>query len=153
MHLTIEAAGTIEVRGEAFMRHQSFLSLNKLRSDEGTDLFANPRNAAAGSLRQLDPKIAAKRNLDLFIFGYGEWEVETVPTHGEYLEYLSTLGFQTNREWKKYKTIEVVIEYIMYWTTDRPHLDYEIDGIVIKVNDLAQQRSEERRVGKECREL
>jgi len=138
--LTIEAEGTIEVRGEAFMPHQSFLSLNKLRSEEGTDLFANPRNAAAGSLRQLDPKIAAKRNLDLFIFGYGEWEVETLPTHGEYLEYLSTLGFQTNPEWKKYKTIEEVIEYIMYWTTERPHLDYEIDGIVIKVNDLAQQR-------------
>jgi len=138
--LTIEAEGTIEVRGEAFMPHQSFLSLNKLRSEEGTDLFANPRNAAAGSLRQLDPKIAAKRNLDLFIFGYGEWEEETLATHGEYLEYLRTLGLQTNPEWKKYKTIEEVIAYIAYWTTERPHLDYEIDGIVIKVNDLAQQR-------------
>ena len=138
--LTIEAEGTIEVRGEAFMPHQSFLSLNKLRSEEGTDLFANPRNAAAGSLRQLDPKIAAKRNLDLFIFGYGEWEEETLATHGEYLEYLRTLGLQTNPEWKKYKTIEEVIAYIAYWTRERPHLDYEIDGIVIKVNDLAQQR-------------
>src|SRR5690625_982769 len=102
-------------------------------------LFANPRNAAAGSLRQLDPKIAASRNLDLFLFGYGEWEASNIPLHSERLKYLKELGFKVNPEWKRCESIEEVIEYVTYWTTERPNLDYEIDGIVIKVDDLRQQ--------------
>lgn len=137
--LTIKENNRIEVRGEAFMPQQSFLKLNEAREKKGEMLFANPRNAAAGSLRQLDPKIAASRNLDLFLFGYGEWEASDIPLHSERLNYLKELGFKINPEWKRCQTIEEVIEYVTYWTTERPNLDYEIDGIVIKVDDLRQQ--------------
>ena len=137
--LTIKENNRIEVRGEAYMPQQSFLKLNEEREKKGEMLFANPRNAAAGSLRQLDPKIAASRNLDLFLFGYGEWEASNIPLHSERLKYLKELGFKVNPEWKRCESIEEVIEYVTYWTTERPNLDYEIDGIVIKVDDLRQQ--------------
>lgn len=137
--LSIEEKALIEVRGEAFMPQKSFLALNKQREKKGEDLFANPRNAAAGSLRQLDPKIAASRNLDVYLFGYGEWQANPMETHSERLQYLTELGFKINPEWKKCETIEEVIDYINYWTTERPNLNYEIDGIVIKVDRLSQQ--------------
>lgn len=137
--LTIEEKNTIEVRGEAFMPHRSFIQLNKQREKKGQDLFANPRNAAAGSLRQLDPRIAASRNLDVFLYGIGEWEGKPVATHSERLEYMRQLGFKINPEWKKYDSIEEVIEYVEYWTEHRPHLNYEIDGIVIKVDSIEAQ--------------
>lgn len=137
--LSIKEQATIEVRGEAYMPHQSFLALNKQREEQGEELFANPRNAAAGSLRQLDPKIAASRHLDVFLYGYGLWEAEAFDTHSEHLEYLKSLGFKVNPHWKVCSTIEDVIEYVTHWTTERPNLDYEIDGIVIKVNHIEQQ--------------
>ncbi|WP_106494669.1 NAD-dependent DNA ligase LigA [Lentibacillus sp. Marseille-P4043] len=137
--LTIKDKDTIEVRGEAFMPHKSFLALNQKRDENGDEPFANPRNAAAGSLRQLDPKIAAKRNLDTFLYGVGEWETGTIQSHSERLSYLKELGFKTNPEWRKCQTIEEVIDYVEYWTTERPNLNYEIDGIVVKVDDLDQQ--------------
>lgn len=137
--LTIKETETIEVRGEAFMPHRSFLKLNEEREKEGLELFANPRNAAAGSLRQLDPKIAANRHLDIFLYGVGEWNTSPLTKHSERLEKLKELGFKTNSEWKKCDTIEEVLEYIDYWTTERPNLNYEIDGIVIKVDNLNQQ--------------
>lgn len=137
--LAIKDTGTIEVRGEAFMPHHSFLSLNEAREKNEQDLFANPRNAAAGSLRQLDPKIAAERNLDVFLFGYGEWQTLELPTHYEHLQYMKELGFKVNPTTKKYDTIEEVIEFIEKWTIERPELPYEIDGIVVKVNNLEQQ--------------
>lgn len=137
--LTIAETETIEVRGEAFMPRKSFLTLNESREEKEEGLFANPRNAAAGSLRQLDPKIAASRNLDVYLFGYGEWQTETFRTHSERLEYLEKLGFKVNPQWKKCTTIEEVIEYVEHWTIERSQLDYEIDGIVIKVNNLEQQ--------------
>ncbi len=137
--LTIKEKGTIEVRGEAFMPHRSFLALNKAREAEEKELFANPRNAAAGSLRQLDPKIAAARNLDIFLYGVGQWHAEMLPSHSERLDYLKELGFKTNPEWKKCASIDEVIEYVNYWSNERPHLNYEIDGIVIKVDNLDQQ--------------
>ncbi|HLS20729.1 MAG TPA: NAD-dependent DNA ligase LigA [Bacillota bacterium] len=129
---------TIEVRGEAFMPQQSFLSLNEQRAEKNEQLFANPRNAAAGSLRQLDPKIAAKRNLDMYVYGIGQWEGD-LTTQSERLNYLQKLGLKTNPHWKKCATIDEVLEYIETWTTERPHLNYEIDGIVIKVDDLELQ--------------
>ncbi|WP_188455107.1 NAD-dependent DNA ligase LigA [Virgibacillus oceani] len=137
--LSIKEKETIEVRGEAFMPHKSFLALNKNRDENGEEPFANPRNAAAGSLRQLDPKIAAKRNLDIFLYGVGEWEAGNLQSHSERLKYLKELGFKTNPEWKKCSSIEEVIEYVEYWATERPNLSYEIDGIVIKVDSLEQQ--------------
>src|SRR5690625_1878482 len=140
--LRISETRKLEVRGEAYMPHHSFVKLNELREKNEEVLFANPRNAAAGSLRQLDPRIAAMRNLDLFLFGYGEWEIDELTTHSERLQFLSKQGFKINQEWRKCNTIEEVIDYVAYWTENRNNLAYEIDGIVIKV------RSEERRVGK-----
>ena len=138
--LTIKEQNRIEVRGEAYMPHASFLALNEAREKAGESLFANPRNAAAGSLRQLDPKIAASRNLDLFIFSYGEWEVEKeIHTHSGRLQFLHELGFKINRESKKCHSIEEVIAYVNEWTEKRAELPYKIDGIVIKVDDLRQQ--------------
>lgn len=137
--LSIPEQGSIEVRGEAFMPHKSFIALNKAKEEAEEEPFANPRNAAAGSLRQLDPKIAAKRNLDIFLYGVGEWEGKEMTSHSERLHYMQELGLKTNPETKRCETIEEVIAYVNYWTEQRPHLNYEIDGIVIKVDDLDQQ--------------
>lgn len=137
--LSVSEQGLFEVRGEAFMPKQSFLALNDHRTTHDQIPFANPRNAAAGSLRQLDPKIAASRNLDIFLFGYGEWQATNSSTHSERLRYLSELGFKINEQWKVCETIDEVIDYINYWTTERPNLNYEIDGIVVKVNNFTQQ--------------
>lgn len=137
--LVLKDEETLEVRGEVFMPKRSFENLNKDREEKGQEIFANPRNAAAGSLRQLDPKIAASRNLDVFLYAVGEWENNTLPTHSARLERLKELGFKTNPEWRKCKTIEEVMEFVNYWTEERPNLPYEIDGIVIKIDDLAQQ--------------
>ncbi len=137
--LKIKEKETIEVRGEAFMPHKSFIALNNEREEKEEEPFANPRNAAAGSLRQLDPKIAAKRNLDIFLYGVGEWDAGTLESHSERLDYLKKLGFKTNPEWKKCETIDEVIEYVEHWENERPNLNYEIDGIVVKVDNLTQQ--------------
>lgn len=130
---------SLEVRGEAFMPKESFEALNKLRLEKGEEPFANPRNAAAGSLRQLDPRIAASRNLDIFVHAIGNTEGIPAATHSGGLDYLDRLGFKTNRERKKCVNIDEVIEYINIWTEKRPDLSYDIDGIVIKVDSYEQQ--------------
>lgn len=137
--LTIKEMETIEVRGEAFMPKRSFHALNEAKETNNEEPFANPRNAAAGSLRQLDPKIAAKRNLDMFSYGVGEWNAAEITSHSERLDTLQTLGFKVNPEWRKHGTMEDVIEFVNYWTNERPNLNYEIDGIVVKVDELDQQ--------------
>ncbi|WP_040984781.1 NAD-dependent DNA ligase LigA [Oceanobacillus jeddahense] len=137
--LSIKEAGTLEVRGEAFMPHKSFLALNEEREEKEEEPFANPRNAAAGSLRQLDPRIAAKRNLDIFLYGVGEWDNREITSHSERLEALHHLGFKTNKEWKKCQSIEEVLDFVAYWTEHRKDLNYEIDGIVVKVDSLDHQ--------------
>lgn len=131
----------IEVRGEAFMPKKSFEALNKVKAEKGEEPFANPRNAAAGSLRQLDPRIAASRNLDIFLYNIGNSREINVDSHSEGLDYLDRLGFKTNKERKKCANIDEVIEYVHNWTEKRPQLSYEIDGIVIKVDSFAQQES------------
>ncbi|MEQ6375588.1 NAD-dependent DNA ligase LigA [Bacillaceae bacterium S4-13-56] len=130
---------SIEVRGEAFMPKKSFVALNEAKEERGEEPFANPRNAAAGSLRQLNPKIAASRNLDIFLYGIGYWEYTKKSTHSDRLDYLKELGFKTNPEWKRCKNIEEVIEYVNSWLERRPKLSYEIDGIVVKVDQLDVQ--------------
>jgi len=130
---------SLEVRGEAFMPKKSFEALNKIKDENGEEPFANPRNAAAGSLRQLDPRIAASRNLDVFLYAIGDVGETGVQSHSEGLDLLDTLGFKTNKERKKCTTIDDVIQYIDSWQDKRPHLPYEIDGIVIKVDNLAHQ--------------
>ncbi|MCA0984347.1 NAD-dependent DNA ligase LigA [Halobacillus yeomjeoni] len=139
--LRLKKPETIEVRGEAYMPKPSFIKLNEAREAKEEEPFANPRNAAAGSLRQLDPKIAASRNLDIFTYGVGLWEDDPAESHSEHLETLKELGLKTNPEWKRCKDIEEVIEYVHSWVERRPDLDYEIDGIVIKVDRLDQQRT------------
>lgn len=131
---------TIEVRGEAYMPKKSFEKLNTLRAENGEELFANPRNAAAGSLRQLDPKIAASRQLSTFIYAIGgDGEAYGIDGHAEMLDYLEGLGFPSNKERQRCSTIEDVLAFIEKWTENRPDLAYEIDGIVIKVDRYAQQ--------------
>ncbi|MCJ8008035.1 NAD-dependent DNA ligase LigA [Lederbergia wuyishanensis] len=130
---------SLEVRGEAYMPKKSFLQLNKVREENGELLFANPRNAAAGSLRQLDPRIAASRNLDIFLYGMGDYGTTGVTAHSEGLDLLEKLGLKVNKERRKCESIEEVIKYINKWTDNRPNLDYEIDGIVIKVDSIDQQ--------------
>ncbi|MEH7114900.1 NAD-dependent DNA ligase LigA [Neobacillus niacini] len=130
---------SLEVRGEAYMPKSSFEALNKAKEERGEDLAANPRNAAAGSLRQLDPKIAATRNLDVFLYAIGGSGENYAASHSEGLDYLDHLGFKTNRERRKCTTINEVIEYVQSWVDRRPLLPYEIDGIVIKVDSYEQQ--------------
>ncbi|MCA0970624.1 NAD-dependent DNA ligase LigA [Halobacillus litoralis] len=139
--LRLNKPETIEVRGEAFMPKKSFVALNEAREAKEEEPFANPRNAAAGSLRQLDPKIAAKRNLDIFLYAVGQWENDPTDSHSERLEQIQELGLKTNPEWKRCKDIDEVIEYVSGWVERRPDLDYEIDGIVIKVDRTDQQET------------
>ncbi len=138
--LRLKEPVSLEVRGEAFMPKRSFEALNKVKSEKGEEPFANPRNAAAGSLRQLDPKIAASRNLDIFLYSIAELGEIGVSSHSAGLDYLETLGFKTNPERRKATNIDEVIRFIDGWVEKRPHLPYEIDGIVIKVDSLEQQR-------------
>lgn len=138
--MKLKEAVDIEVRGEAFMPKQSFEKLNVAKLEAGEEPFANPRNAAAGSLRQLDPKIAAKRNLDIFLYSLAQLKDKEVASHTEALQYMSELGLKTNKEAKHCKNIDEVIEYVDSWLEKRPHLAYEIDGIVIKVDSLNAQK-------------
>ncbi|MCS0790064.1 NAD-dependent DNA ligase LigA [Cytobacillus firmus] len=137
--LRLKESVTMEVRGEAYMPRRSFEKLNKAKEENGEEPFANPRNAAAGSLRQLDPRLAAKRNLDIFVYGIANVGDTGVVSHSEGLDYLDRLGFKTNKERKRCESIEEVIEYVQGWTDKRPNLSYDIDGIVIKVDSLESQ--------------
>lgn len=132
--LTINKPLDIEVRGEIYMSKASFEKLNATGHN-----FANPRNAAAGSVRQLDSKIAATRNLDCFIYHLPDPEDYNIYTHFEALRFMKELGFVTNPNNKKINNIEELLKYIDDWTAKRQTLPYEIDGIVIKVNDLNDQ--------------
>lgn len=130
---------TLEVRGEAFMPKAAFERLNRERQARGEPLFANPRNAAAGSLRQLDPRVAAERTLDLFVYGLAAVEGETVATHWDALNLLEELGFKVNPERRRFDTIDEVIDHCAAWTARRHELPYAIDGLVIKVDRFDQQ--------------
>ena len=137
--LSLKEPWNIEVRGECYMPKKSFVALNQSREEEGLEVFANPRNAAAGSLRQLDPKIAAKRNLSVFLYSSPSVEELNVSTQEELLEKMAEIGFVTNPERLKCQTIDEVWNYIETIAAKRPDLPYEIDGMVIKVNDFADQ--------------
>ncbi len=129
-----------EVRGEVFLPKAGFEKLNRERAEEGLSLFANPRNAAAGSVRQLDPRITAKRPLDIYIYmlGYAE-DKATPPTHWETMEYLKSLGFKINPNNQLLKSIAEVEAYYAKWVERRESLPYEADGIVVKVNRIELQ--------------
>lgn len=127
----------IEVRGEVYMPRSSFIELNNQREENGEALFANPRNAAAGSLRQLDPKIARERKLDIFVFNIQQIEGAQVKTHIEGLQLLKRLGFKTILNDKSYSNIDSAIAEINAIGDSRGDLPFDIDGSVIKVNELS----------------
>ncbi|MFC2069421.1 NAD-dependent DNA ligase LigA [Chloroflexota bacterium] len=133
-----EAPEQFEVRGEVFLPKVGFYKLNRERVEEGLLPFANPRNAAAGSLRQLDSNITAKRPLDIYIYMLGYAEGKVVPdNHWETMEYLKSLGFKINPNNKRFTDIEQAEEFYHIWVEKRGSLSYEADGIVFKVDSLA----------------
>jgi len=133
--------GTLEVRGEVFMPIADFEALNARREKAGEPLFANPRNAAAGSVRQLDPNVTAGRSLDSFFYSLVEagGTAARPHRHQDNLRLLARLGFKVNPEWRPASTIDDVIAYCRRWQEERHTLGYEIDGVVVKVDSLGQQ--------------
>jgi len=132
-------AGRFEVRGEVFFRTKDFLALNETRTAEGLEPFANPRNAAAGTLKLLDPALVAKRPLDVFLYGAGLADAPLPPTHWDFLQTLDRLGLPTNHERSLCAGVEDVLAQIETWEARRHDLPYEIDGLVIKLNERALQ--------------
>ncbi len=130
---------TIEVRGECFMPKASFVRLNNEREEAGQGVFANPRNAAAGSLRQLDTGVTAKRNLDTFLYTVADFGPLEADSQSRALAELDRIGFHTNPERRVCQTVAEIWEYIQEYHEKRIQLPYEIDGVVIKVNDFHQQ--------------
>lgn len=137
--MTLPERISIEVRGECYMPKESFMKLNEAREQEGLETFANPRNAAAGSLRQLDTKVTAQRNLSTFLYTVAEFGPLEVATQEETLQALDHLGFKINPNRRICQTVDEIWEYITEYHEKRADLPYEIDGIVIKVNDLNLQ--------------
>lgn len=137
-----EPVATLEVRGEVYMPKDAFLELNQAREERGEPLFANPRNAAAGSVRQLDPRVTAGRKLSIFVYSTGMVELpgqNTPSTHEETLRLLDRLGLRVNAHHQLCRNIEEVISYCRLWMDKKAELPYSIDGLVIKVNSLEQQ--------------
>ncbi len=137
--MTLPEPISIEVRGECYMPKESFMKLNQAREQEGLETFANPRNAAAGSLRQLDTKVTAQRNLSTFLYTVAEFGPLEVATQEEALQALDHLGFKINPNRRICQNVDEIWEYITEYHEKRADLPYEIDGIVIKVNDLNLQ--------------
>ncbi len=130
----------MEVRGEVYMPRPAFEALNRERERQGEPLFANPRNGAAGSLKQLDPRIVAERNLSLFCYGVGEVQGRAFSSHTEVLAFLREVGLPVNPHFKFCADMKEVIHFCGEWDAKRKKLEYDIDGMVVKVDDLDQQR-------------
>ena len=140
--LKIEDKREIIVRGEVYISKENFEKVNAYQEEHDMQVFANPRNLAAGSLRQLDSKLTAKRPLDIFVFNLENInELEDMKTHSGSLEHLKELGFSVSENYKICKNIEEVIEFINYWTDHREDLKFDIDGMVIKVNDISKRNT------------
>ena len=131
---------TIDVRGEVYLRKSAFAALNAARAADGKQLFANPRNTAAGGLRQKDPRLTAERKLSFFAYAIGAFEGAEPPgTQRELLDALHAFGFPVNEHATRCAGIDDVLAFCKRWETERADLDYEIDGVVIKVDSLALQ--------------
>jgi len=128
---------SLEVRGEIILPISSFNRINQEREDEGEDVFANPRNAASGTIRQLDKIIVAERGLDCYLYYLVNAENYGIKTHLESIEYIEKLGFKTTKIFEKYTDFKKLEEAIDKWHDDRKKLDYETDGLVIKVNNFS----------------
>lgn len=134
--LKIDEKRELIVRGEVYISKEDFEKVNEQQDDLGLQLFANPRNLAAGSLRQLDSKLTAKRPLDIFVFNLENIDDFSIKTHSGSIEFLKEQGFKVIENYKVCKSIDEVIEHINYWSENRDKLRFEIDGMVIKVNDI-----------------
>ncbi|MGH2603547.1 MAG: NAD-dependent DNA ligase LigA, partial [Dehalococcoidia bacterium] len=129
-----------EVRGEVYMTKAGFERMNREQAEEGKKLYANPRNSAAGSLRQKDPGISARRPLDFFVYGVG-WADDGLPeTQWQTLELLRSLRFPVNPNIRRFTDFEEVVQFCRSWTEQRAALAYEVDGVVVKVDRIGQQR-------------
>lgn len=138
--LKIDDKREIIVRGEVYISKENFEKVNEYQEEHDLQVFANPRNLAAGSLRQLDSKLTAKRPLDIFVFNLENInELEGIDTHSDSLEYLKKQGFSVSENYKICKSIDEVIEFIEYWTENRGNLKFDIDGMVVKVNNIEQR--------------
>lgn len=132
----------LEVSGEVYIPLASFQKMNEEQKRKGEEVFANPRNAAAGTVRQLDPSVTAERNLSVFFYELGQNNLRNTPkTQQQVLERLQDLGLKVNREYHFCETIDGVVNFLKSWHEKRDKLPYEIDGIVIKVNDKAQAQA------------
>jgi len=129
----------LEVRGEVYMKKRFFEELNLQREENGEPLFANPRNAAAGSVRLLDPRITASRPLDIFVYTLSYCEGISFSSHWDSLQALREMGFKVNPHARRFSTIDELTEYCDEWAQKRDDIEYEIDGMVVKVDSLAQQ--------------
>jgi DNA ligase (NAD+) len=142
--LTVHGDGLpprFEVRGEAYMTRRGFEQLNEERAEEGQPLFANPRNAAAGSVRQLDSRITARRPLDIFVYQLGWADGPTPESHWEAMQWLGSLGFKINPNAARFHSLDEVARHCQQWVERRESLDYDIDGVVVKIDDLGLQRA------------
>ena len=140
MQLRAEVPARFEVRGEVYMSKVAFERLNSRRADRGEPLFANPRNAAAGSVRQLDPRVTASRRLDIWVYMLGWTEDGRRPgTHSEALQWLSGLGFRINPHIARFQELEAIHRHYQQWVDKRHELEYEIDGLVVKIDSLELQ--------------
>ena len=135
-----EQVPEMEVRGEVYFPLSAFNALNEERADQGLSQFANPRNAAAGGIRQLDPKVSRSRSLSFFAYAIGYIEDAALKTQKETLETLQEWGFPVNTTYRWHESIEGVLKFCKSWEPKRESLDYEIDGVVVKVDDLEDQR-------------
>ena len=135
-----DAPPLVEVRGEVYMALADFRELNERRTEAGEPAFANPRNSAAGSIRQLDPGLAAQRPLSIWCYGLGATEGLELATHSEELEWLRANGFKVNPDTGRHDDIDAVVERCRWWEERREELDFEIDGVVVKIDERALWR-------------
>lgn len=137
--MKIDEKREVVVRGEVYISKQNFENINAYQEEHNLQIYANPRNLAAGSLRQLDSKLTAKRPLDIFIFNLENIEDLGIAYHSESFEYLRKMGFTVSEDYKVCENIDEVIEHINYWTDHRGELGFDIDGMVIKVDSIEQR--------------
>ncbi|WP_418889176.1 NAD-dependent DNA ligase LigA, partial [Peptostreptococcus porci] len=137
--MRIEEKKKMIVRGEVYISKQDFENINRYQEEHDMQIYANPRNLAAGSLRQLDSKLTAKRPLDIFVFNLENAEALGLKKHSESFEYMSKQGIKINENFRVFDSIDDVVKHIEYWTENRGTLGYEIDGMVIKVNSFVQR--------------
>jgi len=135
-----DAPGLVEVRGEVYLPIADFKALNERRAEAGEPAFANPRNSAAGSIRQLDPSLAAERPLSIWTYGIGAAPGLDLASHSEEVEWLARRGFKVNPDTAHHPGIESVVKRCRWWEERREELDYEIDGVVVKVDERALWR-------------